>query len=318
LKSIIIEILPQVKPQTQIWHEYKQVFIQLLKEKAPEYKKIFDDYIQEKLKLLIDSCIVATLTQPWIEIRQATDDFLKNNSLMNEIELIKQKALEEFIKQNISIQHLKFEKEPTAKSISVIENFIHKIQTELKTNKKYQGHQVEYMNLIPKLLERLMLYFSCFKTQLPLYESSEELLYRIEKNAVTTISTSTGSGKSTLLPALLVAEGYDKIIVTQPRRLPCQLICKRVNETMMIDMGPSSKKLAGWAMSGADRNPQAKVLYLTDGFLKERLLYDENFLTSHTQLNKSVVFFIDEVHERSVNIELCLAFLARLLTIKPE
>ena len=37
-----------------------------------------------------------------------------------------------------------------------------------------------------------------------------------------------------------------------------------------------------------------------------------------TQLNKLVVFFIDEVHERSVNIDLCLAFLARLLTTKPE
>jgi HrpA-like RNA helicase len=35
-------------------------------------------------------------------------------------------------------------------------------------------------------------------------------------------------------------------------------------------------------------------------------------------VNKYVVFFIDEVHERSVNIDLCLAMLARLLTIKPD
>jgi HrpA-like RNA helicase len=226
--------------------------------------------------------------------------------------------LEEFIKQNISGQHLKLDRPPSLKSASVIQKLIDKIRTEFRTNKKYHGHQVSHFNLIPKLLERLMLYFSCFKTQLPLYELSEELLDNIEKNAVTTISTSTGSGKSTLLPALLVAEGYDKVIVTQPRRLPCQLICNRVNETMMIDVGSSSKKLAGWAVSGADRNPEAKVLYLTDGLLKERLLYDENFITTHTKLNKSVVFFIDEVHERSVNIDLCLALLARLLTTKPE
>jgi HrpA-like RNA helicase len=126
------------------------------------------------------------------------------------------------------------------------------------------------------------------------------------------------SGKTTLLPGLLVAEGYDKVIVTQPRRLPCQLICKRVNKTMIIDVGSSSEKIAGWAVSGVDQNPQAKILYLTDGLLKERLLYDKNFITTHTQLNKSVVFFIDEVHERSVNIDLCLALLARLLTTKPE
>ncbi len=126
------------------------------------------------------------------------------------------------------------------------------------------------------------------------------------------------SGKSTLLPALLIAEGYDKVIVTQPRRLPCQLISTRVNETMTIDGGSPSEKLTGWAVSGREENPKAKIIYLTDGLLKERLLYDENFITTNTRLNKSVVFFIDEVHERSVNIDLCLALLARLLTIQPE
>ncbi|CAF4020262.1 unnamed protein product, partial [Adineta steineri] len=318
IRSLVKETLSQVKSRARIWHEYKQLFIQLFKEKTIEYKKKFDDYIYEKLKLLINKCITNELVQPWIQIRTDTNNFLKDDLLMNNIDLIKQKAFDEFIKQNISMQRLKLDKEPTIKSANVVQNFIEKVQKEFQTNKIYQGHQIEHFNLIPKLLERLMLYHSCFKLQLPLYESSEDLLNKIDKHAVTTISTSTGSGKSTLLPALLIAEGYDKVIVTQPRRLPCQLICKRVNQTMTIDVGSSADKLAGWAVSGADKNPQAKVLYLTDGLLKERLLYDNNFITTHTQLNKSVVFFIDEVHERSVNIDLCLALLARLLTDKPE
>ncbi|CAF0927319.1 unnamed protein product [Rotaria sordida] len=156
------------------------------------------------------------------------------------------------------------------------------------------------------------------KVQLPLYESSKDLLDKIEKNAVTTISTSTGSGKSTLLPVLLIAEGYDKVIVTQPRRLPCQLICKRVNETMANESGPMKDPLAGWAVSGTEKNPNAGILYLTDGLLKERLLYDSNLISTNTKFNKSVVFFVDEVHERSVNIDLCLALLARSLSIQPE
>jgi len=125
-------------------------------------------------------------------------------------------------------------------------------------------------------------------------------------------------GKSTLLPALLIAEGYDKVIVTQPRRLPCNLISQRVNETMTIDTNPHSDKLAGWAVSGAEKNPRAQILYLTDGLLKERLLYDENFITINTPVNKSIVLFIDEVHERSVNIDLCLALIARMLTTKQQ
>jgi HrpA-like RNA helicase len=121
-------------------------------------------------------------------------------------------------------------------------------------------------------------------------------------------------GKSTLLPALLVAEGYDKVIVTQPRRLPCKLISKRVNETMITNTNASAEKLAGWAVSGEAENSQAKILYLTDGLFKERLLNEDNFLPINIPVKKSIVFFIDEVHERSVNIDLCLALIARILT----
>ena len=120
-----------------------------------------------------------------------------------------------------------------------------------------------------------------------------------------------------MLPALLVAEGYDKIIVTQPRRLPCTLICDRVNATMTPVADPYSAKIAGWAVSGAESNQNAKILYLTDGLLKERLLYDENFIKRDAPSNKPVIFFLDEVHERSVNIDHCLGLLARILKLNP-
>ena len=112
----------------------------------------------------------------------------------------------------------------------------------------------------------------------------------------------------------MIAQGYEKVIVTQPRRLPCSSICKRVNETMMTNK--TETKLAGWAVSGVECNTQAPILYLTDGLLKERLLHDANLIRNETKITKSVVFFIDEVHERSVNIDLCLALIARLLTEK--
>jgi hypothetical protein len=316
--SIIKGVLPQVKPRTQAWREYSQLFVRLFQEKNKEYKQLFDNFIDEKLKSMIEPCILGEQNEPWAEIRAQTDQFMSDHLFTDEINLLKQKALDEFIKENISLQRLKFETEPTKKSISTIEKFILKVQNEFRTDRKYQDHDIAHFCFIPKLLERLLLYYSCFKIQLPLYESSSDLLTKIDNHVVTTISTSTGSGKSTLLPALLIAEGYDKVIVTQPRRLPCQLICRRVNETMTIDKGATAKKLAGWAVSGAEKNPQAKVLYLTDGLLKERLLYDENLINTHTELNKSVVFFIDEVHERSVNIDLCLALLARFLSTKPH
>jgi len=76
--------------------------------------------------------------------------------------------------------------------------------------------------------------------------------------------------------------------------------------------------ISGWAVSGNQENVQAKILYVTDGLLKERLLNDESLITKNTTLNKSVIFFIDEVHERSVNIDICLALFARLLKLDPD
>lgn len=318
IKSISKDILSQVKPQTQIWKEYSRIFLQALQQKNIESNQQFHDYIQDKIKSHIDSCLLGELIQPWILIRNETDHFIQTHSFIEQIQLIKQNSFNEFIERNISMQHFKFENEPTEKSIETLQHFIHKIKQEFRNDQKYEGNSLEHFNLIPTLLQRLMIYYSSFKTQLPLFQFSRDLLNKIDQNAVTTISTPTGSGKSTLLPALLIAEGYDKVIVTQPRRLPCQLLCKRVNETMMIDVGSNAAQLAGWAVSGTERNPDGKVLYLTDGLLKERLLYDQHFLTMQTQLNKSIVFFIDEVHERSVNIDLCLSLLAQLLTDKPQ
>ena len=76
--------------------------------------------------------------------------------------------------------------------------------------------------------------------------------------------------------------------------------------------------ISGWAVSGAENNVQGKILYLTDGLLKERLLNDENVITENTNVRKSVIFFIDEVHERSINIDFCLGLFARLLKLDPQ
>ncbi|CAF1039221.1 unnamed protein product [Didymodactylos carnosus] len=138
-----------------------------------------------------------------------------------------------------------------------------------------------------------------------------DLLRKVAQNTVIVISTLTGSGKSTMLPALLMANGYEKIIVTQPRRLPCQLLSNHVNSKIA--------GITGWAVSGIQCSADSPIIYLTDGLLKEYLLFNEKLLLKRiNKTKKGFVFFIDEVHERSINIDLCLALLARLLSTKPQ
>ena len=317
MNSIVKGVLSRVQPRTNNWSEYTESFFQLFQNKNIDYKQSFDNYMSDKLESMVEPCISGQLAKPWENIREATNQFIQRRPFSNEISSLKQKALDEFIAKHVHILHAQSRLKANSKSVSIITQFVDKIKNEFRTNSRYQGNELKHFNRIPKLLERLLLYFSCFEVQLPLYESADELLSKIDGHLVTTIATSTGSGKSTLLPALLMAEGYDKVIVTQPRRLPCQLICKRVNETMKIDTGTPARELAGWEVSGAKYNSRAKVRYWTDGLLKECLLYNEKFITDLTNGDSSVVFFIDEVHERSVNIDICLALLAQLLYEKP-
>jgi hypothetical protein len=145
-----------------------------------------------------------------------------------------------------------------------------KLRHQFESQLQYVGHEFKHFNLIPSLLQRVHIYCRCCQLNLPLFNSSVNLLDNIERNTVVAISTGTGSGKSTLLPALLAADNYDKILVTQPRRLPCNLLSSRVNSSIT--------SISGWAVSGSRSSnvTHSPILYLTDGLLKEYLLYREN------------------------------------------
>ena len=156
---------------------------------------MFDTFIEDQTKALIEKCISGELTRPWIEIRKLTNQFIEDNPFMDQIEQIKHRTLEQFIEQNISLQRIKTEKRPTEKSASTAQQMIERITNTFQTNQEYKGYQLEHLQLIPPLLQRIIIYYCCFALQLPLFESAKDLLDKIQNNTVTTITTSTGSGK---------------------------------------------------------------------------------------------------------------------------
>lgn len=250
--KLIMQTVSKVSSKARFWILYIKLFSKIFQEQIQEHLNLFNHFIEEQMKVLIEKSINDKLTQSWIEIRNLTNQFMQNNLLFNQIESIKYQTMKLFIKENISYQRIKTDKKPTEKSASVAQQMIEKLLQNFQTDPKYQGYESRQFQLIPPLLQRINIYYSCFALQLPLFESTIDLLGKIQNNTVTTITTSTGSGKSTLLPALLLAEGYDKVIVTQPRRLPCQLISKRINETMAISTNNKPEDLAGWVVSNQD------------------------------------------------------------------
>ncbi|CAF0772628.1 unnamed protein product [Didymodactylos carnosus] len=295
-----------VKGQKQIsvrtWQHYRTIFMQLVKQKIEDYGTAFDQLINQKQKSSwIDNAINGEpVPRLLAAVKQETDNYVSKKPFLKEVNELKHQTFETYIDKEILVQQVKFEKIPSTLSTQVMNEFIARVKQDFKTTAQQNDKIEEQFKPIPKLLKRMQLYYRCFLLQLPLYESAKDLLRKIEKNTVVTIATSTGS-----------------VIVTQPRRLPCNTICDRVNETMIANR-QSEQALAGWAVSGAEKNVNAPILYLTDGLLKERLQYDENLINNQTKFDKSLVFFIDEVHERSINIDLCLALFARLLTQKPH
>jgi hypothetical protein len=193
LKSIN-QTLVQVKSKTQNWKQYSKFLLELLKEKLKEYSTLFNDFISQKSLEISEQFILNSSMSSWNEITKQTEHFMQQNPLEDQIEPLKRQALEQFITQNISFQRLKLDKKPSDKSIEVLKDFIQKIKISFQNEQKYIGYQLKQFRLIPELLKRLMIYYSCFTIQLPLFESSKDLLNKIEQNTVITIATSTGSG----------------------------------------------------------------------------------------------------------------------------
>jgi len=58
--------------------------------------------------------------------------------------------------------------------------------------------------------------------QLPITQHLQKFKDLLNRHNVVMVKVGTGSGKSTVIPPYLVGSGYNKVVVTQPRRLACR------------------------------------------------------------------------------------------------
>ncbi len=114
------------------------------------------------------------------------------------------------------------------------------------------------------------------------------------------LSAPTGSGKSTRVPLMLQAAGVAErgtIIVVQPRRLAARLLAGYVARQYPCALGQE----VGYTVRFDSRCSAAtRILYMTDGILERRL-------TDAPQLAGVSAVIFDEVHERRLSGDLCLA-----------
>ncbi|KAL7071145.1 hypothetical protein ACQ4LE_009428, partial [Meloidogyne hapla] len=134
---------------------------------------------------------------------------------------------------------------------------------------------------------------------LPIYQSREELLEKLENNQILLIAGDTGCGKSTQLPQYLLNAGYSKIACTQPRRIACTALAQRVALEMLKQF---DSEIAYQTRFDKTKTSSTRMLFLTEGVLLRQLVDDPG-------LQRYNVVILDEVHERNISGDLLVSLL---------
>ncbi|CAK5086902.1 unnamed protein product [Meloidogyne enterolobii] len=150
------------------------------------------------------------------------------------------------------------------------------------------------------------------RQRLPISKYRNQLLYLVEKYKTLVVVGETGSGKSTQLPQYLAEFGWaqegKKICITQPRRVAAVTLANRVAEEMMCSLGSE----VGYAVRFDECiSDKTKIKYVTDGLLLRELMSDP-------LLEAYSVVIIDEAHERSVNSDLVIGLLRKIIAIRDD
>ncbi|KDO81970.1 hypothetical protein CISIN_1g005291mg [Citrus sinensis] len=144
---------------------------------------------------------------------------------------------------------------------------------------------------------------------LPILQYEETIVETVEQNPVVVVIGETGSGKSTQLSQILHRHGYTKsgiIGVTQPRRVAAVSVARRVAQELGVRLGEE----VGYAIRFEDRTSERTLIkYLTDGVLLREIL-------SNPDLSPYSVIILDEAHERSLNTDILLGLVKRLVNLR--
>lgn len=148
------------------------------------------------------------------------------------------------------------------------------------------------------------------RRKLPIWNHQHEVRQSLRMNDVMLLIGETGSGKSTQVPQFLLNEPWCTgcIAITQPRRVAATTLARRVADEMGTPLGagsPSSK--VGYSVRfDTSVSPSTRIKFLTEGMLLQEMLRDP-------QLKQYSAVVVDEVHERSVNVDLILGFLKNIV-----
>lgn len=147
-----------------------------------------------------------------------------------------------------------------------------------------------------------------YPPELPVSAARGEIADAMRDHQVVIVAGATGSGKTTQLPKIALELGRERIAHTQPRRLAARTIAERVAEELQVELGT----LVGYKVRFTDKvSESTRIALMTDGILLNEI-HRDRLLTRYDTI------IIDEAHERSLNVDFLLGYLARILPERPD
>ncbi|WP_433546806.1 ATP-dependent RNA helicase HrpA [Streptomyces sp. CA-294286] len=151
-----------------------------------------------------------------------------------------------------------------------------------------------------------------YPESLPVSQKKADIAEAIRDHQVVIVAGETGSGKTTQIPKICMELGRGvkgMIGHTQPRRIAARTVAERIADELRTPLGEA----VGWKVRFTDQvNQDATfVKLMTDGILLAEIQTDRELRAYDT-------IIIDEAHERSLNIDFLLGYLAQLLPRRPD
>ncbi|KAJ9139454.1 RNA helicase-like protein [Pleurostoma richardsiae] len=153
------------------------------------------------------------------------------------------------------------------------------------------------------------------RLKLPVVAEEHRIMEAIHNYNIVVICGATGSGKTTQIPQFLYEAGYGSadgptpgmIGITQPRRVAAVSMSKRVGQ----ELGDHSDVVAYQIRFEGTVDPKTAVKFMTDGVLLREVAQD-------ITLKKYSAIVVDEAHERSVNTDILVGMLSRVVKLRAE
>lgn len=197
----------------------------------------------------------------------------------------------------------------------------HKLTSNGNRSLTQERSNLQHLRKVAAQLERV-------RKDLPIRAKKTDIRWALRHNDVLLLNGETGSGKSTQVPQFLYTEPWCKkrmvkiknqngveeaipvggmIAITQPRRVAAITLAHRVAREMGSPLIKGLSGEVGYSVRFDTLVPTgAKIKFVTEGMLLQEMLHDPN-------LRKYSAVIVDEIHERSVDVDLLTGFLRQII-----